>query len=208
MRELVTALGCAAVLCLAAWQLGVFPARTLAHVENAYRLAFLSGTDNTSRQLDLRAVDELYPRAVGLYRGNEVFQAEVTIPAGMPAVVDLPPTAGGSYYQARATLPDGNLAVSNPVWVPPANLIVVLIDAQPWARVIIDGNGTHLEPGTTPFSIPLAPGMYDIQLENGGLTPPRQETIQVAPGNQEFRFVMPGYDPARATEQLLGGSTP
>jgi hypothetical protein len=207
-RELLTAGACASVLCLAAWQIGVFPARTLAHVENAYRLAFLSGADNASRQLDLQVAGDIYPRTVTLYRNNEVFQPALTIPAGVPLLVDLPPTAAGSYYQARATLPDGNLAVSNSVWVPPANLLVVLIDAQPWARVVIDGNGTRLEPGTTPFSIPLAPGTYDLQLENGGLTPARQETIQVAPGNQEFRFVMPGYDPARAVEQLLGGSTP
>jgi hypothetical protein len=208
LREFVTALACAAVLCLAAWQLGVFPARTLAHVENAYRLTFLSGADGASRQLDLRVSEGPYPRTVALYRNDEVFQQALTIPPGMPLLVDLPPAAAGSYYQARITLPGGNLAVSNAVWVPPANLLVVLIDAQPWARVVIDGAGTHLEPGTTPFSIPLAPGVYDLQLENGGLTPPRQETIQVAPGNQEFRFVMPGYDPARAAEQLLGGAAP
>ena len=96
-----------------------------------------------------------------------------------------------------------NLALSNLLWVPSANLIVVLIDAQPWARVTIDGDGTHLEPGATPFGISLAPGTYRVQLENGNLTPAREEMIQVAPGNQEFRFVMPGFDPNQTAADLV-----
>jgi hypothetical protein len=128
----------------------------------------------------------------------------LTVPSEGGLTIDLPTGGDGSHYQVRAGLPAGNLAVSNSVWVPPANRLVVLIDAQPWARVTIDGEGTHLVAGATPVSVPLAPGAYQLQLENGGLTGPRNEAITVAPGNQEFRFVMPGFNPDQAVDTLLG----
>jgi hypothetical protein len=205
VRELVPAIVATLVLCVAAWSLGVLPTQTLAHVQNAYTLGFPSASGPVPRQLELSAVDTLSPPTVDLYRDGQLFRAGLTIPAGAPLAIDLPAGGTGNYYQARATLPAQNLALSNLLWVPSTNLIVVLIDAQPWARVIIDGGGTHLEPGSTPFSISLAPGTYRLQLENGNLTPAREEMIQVAPGNQEFRFVMPGFDANQTAADLARG---
>lgn len=204
VRELVPAIGTALVLCIGAWLLGAFPTRTFAHVPNAYRLTYLPGGTLTPPQLDLRVGDGAYPSTVDLYRDNQRLRAGLSIPSDGPLRITLPTDGAGSYYQARAALRERNLAVSNAVWAPPANLVVALIDAQPWARVTIDGGGTHLEPGATPVSVPLAPGTYRLRLENGGLTPSRDEEIVVSPGNQEFRFVMPGFDPARAAEAVLG----
>jgi hypothetical protein len=205
VRELVPAIVATLVLCVAAWSLGVLPTQTLAHVQNAYTLGFPSGSGAVPRQLELSAVDTLSPPTVDLYRDGQLYRSGVTIPAGAPLAIELPAGGTGNYYQARATLPAQNLALSNLLWVPSTNLIVVLIDAQPWARVTIDGDGTHLEPGSTPFSISLAPGTYRVQLENGNLTPAREEMIQVAPGNQEFRFVMPGFDPNQTAADLVRG---
>jgi len=188
-------------ICAIAWALNVFPMRTLAHVPDAYALTFAS--NGGPRQLELRPRDSLSPRTVDLYRGGQLLESGLMIPAAGPLAVSLPPDTASNYYQARAVLPDRNLALSNPLWVPSANMLVVLIDAQPWASVTIDGNGTHLEAGATPFSVPLAPGTYQLRLENGNLKSMREETIAVAAGNQEFRFVMPGFDPAQTAADLL-----
>ena len=203
-RELIPAGLSTLMLCVAAWSAGVFPTVTLAHVQDAYRLAFVPGGGGAARRLELNIADGSSPRTVDLYRDGQLYLPQIRVGAvGEPLAIPLPADGTGNYYQARATLPMRNLALSNAVWVPSVNLIVVLVDAQPWARVTIDGAGTHLEPGITPFSLLLAPGSYRVQLENGNLTPPRQDDIQVAPGNQEFRFVMPGFDADRTAADLV-----
>jgi len=182
----------------------VFPTVTLAHVEDAYRLVFVPGGSAATRRLELNIVDGSAPRTVDLYRDGQLYRPGLSAGApGQPLAIGLPADGASNYYQARATLPTRNLALSNAVWVPSVNLIVVLVDAQPWARVTIDGAGTHLEPGVTPFSLLLAPGAYRVQLENGNLTPPREDQIQVAPGNQEFRFVMPGFNADQTAADLV-----
>jgi hypothetical protein len=131
----------------------------------------------------------------------------------------------GAYYQLRATLPSGNLAVSNAVWVPTARAettpppknpdlpVAVTVDLQPWARVRIVAQAgaagkyqaLPTTPLVTPFTIPLLPGDYVMECENGGLTPPLSLQVSVAVGQNQFiSRAMPGFDPRRVVDALLG----
>ncbi len=59
--------------------------------------------------------------------------------------------------------------------------------------------------GETPFRALLVPGDYDLELENGGLTNPLKRRVSVGPDGFQSAFDMPGFDPARAATEVLGG---
>jgi hypothetical protein len=110
----------------------------------------------------------------------------------------------GHWYQLRAPLGGGRLALSNDLWVPgqppPGAPVPIVIDAAPWARVRVfdaaSGAEVNASDLVTPCVIELPEGDYLLQLENGGLTPPTKERIVVRIGDPtNFHFVMPGFDP-------------
>ena len=91
----------------------------------------------------------------------------------------------------------------------PPTPIVVSINALPWANVrltAVAGQALAVptlrgDDGVTPLTVLLAPGDYDLELDNGGITPVRRERLQVRAGQANaFAFVMPGYDPEAAAE--------
>jgi hypothetical protein len=97
-------------------------------------------------------------------------------------------------------------AVSPPVV---AAAVAVTINALPWARVRLaaaPGQTAQVpalggDDAVTPLLVLLAPGDYDVELENGGLTAPSRERLQVRAGRDNaFAFVMPGYDADAAAE--------
>jgi hypothetical protein len=117
----------------------------------------------------------------------------------------------GHWYQLRAQLGRGRLAISNHVWVPgqpaPGAPVPVVIDAAPWARVrvfeAVTGAEINAPNLVTPFVIELPEGEYFLQLENDGLTSPTKAKIVVRIGDPTtFRVVMPGFDP----EALIKGT--
>jgi hypothetical protein len=108
----------------------------------------------------------------------------------------------GHNYQARALLPGGNLAVSNALWVPSDTAVAVSIDASPWANVSLQSDQATIGPQATPFSASLVPGRYRLHFDNGGVTPPMDQTIDVSPANRVFRFTMPGFDPLGKAAEL------
>jgi hypothetical protein len=88
-------------------------------------------------------------------------------------------------------------------------LVAVSIDAHPWARVAITAVGStpRSNVGTlvTPVTIDLAPGEYELTLENGGVTQPLTRRVRVAAGARAtFNFPMPGFSPEAVVDQLLG----
>jgi hypothetical protein len=90
--------------------------------------------------------------------------------------------------------------------VPSAN-VAVSINALPWARVRLvpaSGDPTAVREAVTPCLVLLPRGSYRLDLENGGLNPPRTEMIRVGDGGQtEFEFPLSGYDPDAAVEVAL-----
>jgi hypothetical protein len=201
VREAVASAAAAAVVLVVAALAGVFPAATLAHVENAYALSFVDAAGPP--RLQVRRVDASQPAVVDVYQDDTVFASDVATDG--TAMIDV--SGGrGRYYQARVALPGGNLAMSNPVWVPADDLVIVLIDARPWARVTIAGNGVSLAAQPTPVRVALRPGTYMLSLENGGVTGEltQQITVVANGADQRFTFTMPGFDPARAVTDILG----
>jgi hypothetical protein len=97
-------------------------------------------------------------------------------------------------YQARSPLAGGVFALSNTTWAPS---VLVVIDAQPWARVTLRSRDSRVPPVTsqlTPAALQLPEGTYEVSLENENLTPPLTEQITVsASGEKTFRFAMPGF---------------
>jgi hypothetical protein len=102
----------------------------------------------------------------------------------------------------RANLPQGNLAVSNAVWVPSDQALLVSIDALPWANVTLRNDQSTIGPQATPFSASLLPGRYQLHFDNGGVTAPMDQVIDVSPANRAFRFTMPGFNAAQTATQL------
>jgi len=216
IRELAPAGLIAAVLLALGWQLGMLPVRALAHVPDAYALGYQPGPGGDASALQVgvnpnaRDVPTAsIPRIVDLYRNDTAVRPGLDLTGG-PVSVPLESRDRGGYFQVRAALPEGNLALSPAVWVP-GEQVVVLIDAQPWARVTIEGDQAPAGAQTTPFSAALKPGTtYQLRMENGGLTPPLERTITVpaigATGERTFRFTMPGFDPNQTASQLSGAA--
>jgi hypothetical protein len=129
-----------------------------------------------------------------LMRGSSAPPAEPTAAAGTaatPGASTAAPTTPGSAGTPAAA---GALAA-------------VTVDAAPWARVAIAplGGGTAAPAGelVTPLSLQLAPGEYDVTLENGGVTQPMKQRVRVAANQPNaFRFTMPEFDPAKVVRDL------
>jgi hypothetical protein len=204
LREIVPAAMAASILFGAGLLIRAFPARALDHRQDAYQLSYITGPP---AQLELRFRGDAagLPRTVPVMRDAAPFvgaDGGVAIPATGSAVIPLASGDTGHYYQARAVLPAGNLAVSNAVWVPSDTAVVVSIDASPWANVTIQQDQLTIAAQPTPFSAALVPGTYTLRLENGGVTQPTTQTIQVTPANRVFRFTMPGFDPSGKAAEL------
>jgi hypothetical protein len=192
----------AAILLGAGLLIRAFPARALDHRQDAYQLSYVAGPP-ARLELGFRGDAAGLPRTVPVLRDTAPLgDGRVTIPATGSAVIPLASGDTGHYYQARAVLPAGNLAVSNAVWVPSDTAVVVSIDASPWANVTIQQDQLTIAAQPTPFSAALVPGTYTLRLENGGVTQPTTQTIRVTPGNRVFRFTMPGFDPSGKAAEL------
>lgn len=204
VREMVPAAIAASIVLALGVSLRVFPARALDHVRDAYRLEYVARVQPALSELQVQLVprDPTPPGTVNIFQDATLFKSSVALPARAPASISLTPSTTGHYYQVRAALPSGNLAVSNAVWVPSDTEVIVSIDAQPWANVSVQSDQTTLGPQVTPFSVSLVPGSYRLHFENNGVTPPMDQTIGVTPVNRVFRFPMPGFDPARTATEL------
>ena len=182
------------------------------HALDAYTLEYqISPATSAAGELRIstRSQDSPAPQSVRLYRD--------TTPVG--GVIDLDPRLGASVplsadtephvYQVRAQLPGGAFALSNTLWAPS---VLIIVDAQPWARVTVRSQGGRVPELTqvTPAALRLPEGTYNLSLENGGLTAPLTQRIQVSSAGQRiFRFDMPSFDPAQLLNQLgLDGQKP
>ena len=204
LREIVPATMAAAIVFVGGQLLQVFPARALDHLQDAYQLDYLETRTPAQLQLQFRRDAATVPSSVNVLQDAQVFRPAVTVPAAGGAAIELAPADTGHFYQARATLPGGNLAVSNAVWVPSDTAVVVSIDASPWANVTITNqrDGAAIAAQATPFSASLVPGSYTLRLDNGGVTPAMDQTITVTPADTVFRFTMPGFDPSSKADEL------
>jgi len=87
----------------------------------------------------------------------------------------------------------------------------VRINALPWARVRFSSGPAGFVPPalteserTTPLVVTLPPGVYAVELENGGLTSPLVERVEVrAGGPVDLSFRMPGFDPEAAVTRAM-----
>ncbi len=173
------------------------------HLPKAYQLDFVESASGGPGALRLRrnAVDGV-PDAVRLYRGAAPVGEIVTLRGTEPVTVPIEAGAESSVYQVRATLPTGALALSNTTWAP---ALLVVVDARPWAHVTITSTVAGVAPftQTTPFSIRLPAGTYDLALENQGFTPSSTERMVVAQdGYRTFTFTMPGFNLDDTLRQL------
>ena len=178
------------------------------HIADAYTLDYVPpGESGDPGRLEIRARagSSPMPSGVTLYRDQAPISAPIVLDGSRP--VSVPMAAGGvATYQVRATLADGALALSNPVWAPSA---VIVIDAQPWARVTIASADRSVPEvlQATPVAARLPEGRYTLTFENGGLTAPLTETIDVTNGGQRtFRFNMPGFKVENVLKGLSYGS--
>jgi len=206
-RELAPALVSGAAVLAIAWRFGFLPVRALSNVTDAYQIDVVDTAAAAASQLRVRldaAAPAAVPRQVTLYQDQNVYRDGIGV-SDAGTTVQLAAGDGGHYYQARATLPEGNLATSPPVWIQSERLLTVLIDASPWANVSIAGPAGTIASQATPFSAALEPGVYRLRLDNGGLTPPMDQQITVSRANEVFRFTMPGFNPDSVANQLSGG---
>ncbi|MGE0593582.1 MAG: hypothetical protein AB7G23_06145 [Vicinamibacterales bacterium] len=201
-RAWVPALTLALGVCVAAWLSGVFHTRALAHEPDAFTLTWVRATPGTGERLEVRRRPGPGASTVDVYQDSNAFRADLAVPPTGALSVPLGPADRGRYYQVRAPRPDGTLALSNAVWVPSGDDVIVLVDAQPWARVAIQGAGVRLTPRVTPFRVALAPGAYTLSLENGGVTPPLTATATVTPDSDSLRYIMPGFDADAVAAEL------
>jgi hypothetical protein len=202
LREIVPATIAAAIVFVAGQLLHVFPARALDHLQDAYQLDYVDGGTPGRLLVQFRRDASTLPSNVDVLQDARVFRDNVAVAAAGGAAITLGSGDTGHYYQARAPLPAGNLAVSNAVWVPSDTALIVSIDASPWANVSIQGNSASVGAQATPFSASLVPGQYKLHFDNGGLTAAMDQTIDVTAANRTFRFTMPGFDPSGKAAEL------
>jgi hypothetical protein len=139
---------------------------------------------------------------VQVYRDNAAFGTPVDVSRDQPASVPIPAGGNPHIYQVRAPMPGGAFALSNTLLAPS---VLVIIDAQPWARVSIRSQNAQIPTmtQTTPAAVRLPEGEYTLSLDNSGLTGPRTETIQVSStGQRLFRFDMPNFNPDQVINDL------
>jgi hypothetical protein len=194
-------------------RVGTFDGSPIVHLDRAYELSFepsdLLGETAGRLRLALGSEASGVPSDVRLYRDGEPFGATLSVPASGYVDQPLGFADSGHFYQARATLPAGNLAVSNAVPVPAmGQLSSVTIDVSPWATVRVLDAATRLPASvsefTTPFVVTLAPGAYVLELVHPELG--RDERpIEVQQGvPSQLHFDMPGFDAAATARRLLG----
>jgi len=203
-RELVPAAAAALIVFVGGQLFNAFPARAVEHVQDAYRLEYVPQAPPAASELRIALVPGAAgtPSSVTLTQDAAAFRSNVAVNAGAPTAIALASGDTGHYYQARASLPQGNLAVSNAVWVPSDRALIVSIDALPWANVTLRSDQSTIGPQATPFSASLLPGRYQLHFDNGGLTAPMDQVIDVSPDNRAFRFTMPGFNAAQTANQL------
>jgi hypothetical protein len=215
LRELVPASVVALLVLGVALASNVLPARAVAHEKDVYDLQYAPIPSASTPQLSVILKDrgDDVPRTVDMYQGEHLFRSGIALTGASPTVVQLTTNDTGQYYQARATLPEGNLALSPYVWVTSNQLSFVLIDALPWANVTISRSGTPTaRPQQTPFTAALMPGSYSLRFDNPNLSPPStlNQTLTVPAAGSAIRVTMPGFDPARVVDTLIprGASKP
>ena len=202
-RELGFSLGVGVIAVAIASLAAPFRAQA-SHVLNAYTLDYappqaqeLAGT------LRVRAAADVDPpRRFQLYRDDDPVDDPIDLDADGRAEVRIESTGQAHVYQARGALGTGALAVSNALLAPS---VLVVIDAQPWARATIRSSGDRIRPITdlTPVAVRLPEGTYELTFENGGVTQPLSQQITVGTAGQRvFRFGMPGFDPKTLLNEL------
>jgi hypothetical protein len=175
------------------------------HALDAYVLEYrpsAAASDAGELRIFMREQGSSAPRTVRLYRDSVPQDATVALDPQGEAIVPLPSGGEPHVYQVRADLSGGAFALSNTLWAPSA---LVIIDAQPWARVTLRSTDGRVPEMTqvTPAALRLPEGTYDLSFENGGVTAPLTRQIQVSStGQRTFRFDMPGFDPSQLLNQL------
>ena len=172
------------------------------HTLDAYVLEYRPSADAGELRILVRDASSSAPRSVRLYRDASAVGAPIELDPRLGATVSLGAGSEPHVYQVRAQLPDEAFAVSNTLWAPS---VLIIIDAQPWARVTARSQGGRVPDvtQTTPAAFRLPEGTYDLSLENGGLTPPLSQQIQVSSDRQRmFQYTMPGFDPGQLLNQL------
>ena len=157
--------------------------RTVSHRSGGYFLDYrVDGSNQGALSVRLRD-DSGVPLTVQLYRDDRAFGPALTLDRQVGASTTIDLAAGAHVFQARAVLPDGALAVSNSIWAPST---LVVINAQPWARVTISSSDRRVSAAeTTPVALRLPVGDYTMSFENGGITPASTQQVRVtAPGPQ------------------------
>jgi hypothetical protein len=178
------------------------------HLPGAYSLAYVPPlAEGVLGQLEVRAVSEA-PSEVQIYRDGEPWGSLLTLSGNAPKTVPIDEEQA-HLYQVRAPLPNGALAVSNSIFAPS---VVVLIDAQPWARVSVfaatSATDDPVFSGVTPATFPLALGNYRLRLESDvtGSLEPRIDVTQRGP--RRFQFTMPGFTAEDLVRQLSNAGRP
>jgi hypothetical protein len=207
LRELVPASALAVLSLLAALGFGALPARALEHLREAYTLDYTPVPSASAPQLTIGMRDDAgaLPSQVNIYRENVLFRSGLAVAAGAPATLALASADTGAHFQVRATLPEGNLAISPWVWVTSDQLSFILIDAAPWATVTVTGDQGASSAQQTPFTAGLLPGTYRIHFENPtlGAASTVDQTLTVPAAANTLRVTMPGFDPGAAIDSLV-----
>jgi hypothetical protein len=201
-RELGLSFGAAMIVAALASVATPFRAQA-SHLLNAYSLEY-AGPQASSLAGELRvraaATEVDPPTTLQLYRDDQVYGDPFRLEDADGAVVRIESTGTAHVYQVRAALDTGALAVSNAILAPS---VLVVVDAQPWARVTIRSDGDRIREirDITPMAVRLPEGAYTVALTND-VTGPRNEQVNVTTaGERVFRFTMPGFDPQTLFDQ-------
>jgi hypothetical protein len=204
-RELGFSLGVALLAAGLASLAAPFRAQA-SHVLNAYTLDYVPPqARELAGELRINAAAAAAappPRRFQLYRDDQPLGAPADLNADGRAAVRIESSGDAHVYQVRGALPSGALAVSNALLAPS---VLVVIDAQPWARATIRSGSDRIRAITdvTPVAVRLPEGTYDVTFDNGGVTQPLAQQITVTTsGPRVFRFDMPGFDPQTLLNQL------
>lgn len=195
-RELGFSLGVAVVAVAIASLAAPFRAQA-SHVLNAYTLDYAppQARELAGKLRVKAAADAQPPRRFQLYRDDLPLDSPIDLDADGNAEIRIESTGQAHVYHVRGALGTGALAVSNALLAPS---VLIVVDAQPWANVRISAGGDPIRPisDVTPIAVRLPEGLYDLSFENGGVTDPLSQRIDVRTGGpQVFRFIMPGFDP-------------
>jgi hypothetical protein len=203
-REVVVATLTAIFVAFTGSLTGAFSTRT-EHVPDAYALTYQEGTDPSDPGqlvVNLRSTDAAVPREVQLYRNAEAAGPPITLAEGAASFVRIDTGLTPYVFQVRGALANGAFALSNALTAPG---LPVLIDAFPWARVRILSVDGRVRPPlqTTPASLRLPEGQYELRLENDN-TPELVRSITVTQGaTNSFRFDMPDITLEQVLRQLV-----